>query len=1088
MRVYHSNRLELLAEDLASLIATDPADPLTPERIVVPHPTMGRWLQLELARALGIAANMKFELPAEFAWSVLREAVPSLAKGQGFDPGNLRWHLFELLPEFSRSPAGREVQDFLGDGDERKRFELADKLAAVYDRCINFRPDWIRDWERGAAPHWQARLWRSLAAKVPEQHWVQALDAFQREISKGTRPESWPRRAFFFNVSALSPSYLQLLEQLGRDIDLNIFLFNPSEAYWADIRSKRESLFLTGGEDPKDLHYEEGNELLAAWGRGGRDTFEALSGDADAQHGDPPSGGASRLVAVQQDIQALCRAQDAPAMESGQADCSLQIHCCHSAMREAEVLHDRLLDLLESNSDIEPADIMILTPDLARYGPVIAAVFEAEGRIPVTLSRFRAADSPTTRAFFDLLSLPGSRYGAEAVLAPLEAPSLRARFGIGEGSLPTIRNWIKEAGIRRGIDADGSGSERTPALPGNTWREGLRRMLMGYAAGDTDDLSLGLAPCVIRGEAGFDAGEDDFETLGRFISYCESAFELRSLLAQPPGAKQWAQSLLNVLNKFFDDGSVVAAFGGFEAARAAADEVKEIRTLIENFANQAGRANCRIPFDVVRQALKEAAGGPPHRPAQLADGAAIGRLASGQILPAKVICAVGMNGEGFPRNPPRHTFDLIANDKRRPGDRDVRHEDRFAFLEALLAARAGFIVTYTGRDQRDDSEIPPSVVVDELVDYLAARFPDSDPELKQSEDREAVRDSFRIRHPLQPFSPRYFAEDQNLFSYSKTMLDAARISRNENRQTPNRFIVALPEQDQSLRNVTLSQLARFFSNPAAGFLRERFGTRLSGEEEPIDEAEPLQLDGLEQYSLREEIRTRLGDERGGEVDPESVRSLLLASGSLPYGSFGALAYDHAFELTGGLNERLLPHAEALAAEPVNIDFEIGGFQIAGAIPNIAEDHMVWWRNGKLRTRYLIEIRLRQLAWIAAGNNPLAVKTIWIDGELEIPAPDPQVESILPWIEAWWRGLSEPLRFFPESSFACAKSLAKDGDEIKAISEARKKWIGNPFQSVPGECDDLNNRLLWNSDGEGDPLCGDFSNLAQNLLKQLASQL
>ena len=74
------------------------------------------------------------------------------------------------------------VRGYLRDGDPRKRLDLADRLARVYDQCLLYRPDWIREWEQGAAPHWQARLWQRLVEMDgPEgpQHWVRALDEFR---------------------------------------------------------------------------------------------------------------------------------------------------------------------------------------------------------------------------------------------------------------------------------------------------------------------------------------------------------------------------------------------------------------------------------------------------------------------------------------------------------------------------------------------------------------------------------------------------------------------------------------------------------------------------------------------------------------------------------------------------------------------------------------------------------------------------------------------------------------------------------------------------------------------------------------------
>ena len=66
MIVHRSNRTEVLVETLAELVATPPADPFTPETIVVQGPGMARWLGLELAARLGVWANHAFPFPRAF--------------------------------------------------------------------------------------------------------------------------------------------------------------------------------------------------------------------------------------------------------------------------------------------------------------------------------------------------------------------------------------------------------------------------------------------------------------------------------------------------------------------------------------------------------------------------------------------------------------------------------------------------------------------------------------------------------------------------------------------------------------------------------------------------------------------------------------------------------------------------------------------------------------------------------------------------------------------------------------------------------------------------------------------------------------
>ena len=376
MHIHHSNSLEALAGDVAARVRQDPADPIVAERVVVSHPTMRRWLTLELARANGIAANYRFELPAQFAWSMMRDVVPDLPFMQPFAPDNLRWRLFDMLPGFTRKPAAAPVRRYLEDGDPCRRFDLSGEIARMFDRCLLYRPQWIREWEAGDSPHWQARLWQDLVAVAGKGHWVSAVDRFHAAMDGGAVPGQWPARVTFFAVPALSPSYLDLLRRIASRVEVHYCLINPCRQYWGDIFTRFETVVHSGDDDPDTLHITEGNELLAAWGRIGRDTFDTLVDMKDARDFDcfvEPEG-RHRLADLQRDILDLKLAREERA-DGMPADGSLQIHACHSATREAEVLHDCLLDLFEKNPDIQPADVHILTPDPARYEPAIASVF-----------------------------------------------------------------------------------------------------------------------------------------------------------------------------------------------------------------------------------------------------------------------------------------------------------------------------------------------------------------------------------------------------------------------------------------------------------------------------------------------------------------------------------------------------------------------------------------------------------------------------------------------------------------------------------------------------------------------------------------
>ena len=1110
LRIVHSNRLEALAATLAELVRAEPGDPLAPERIVVPHRAVGRWLSLELARALGIAANLKFELPAGFAWSLMRGAVPGLPTEQPFAPAQLRWRVHEVLPRFAEEDReGRAVRRYLADGDPRKRFALADRLARVFDRCVVYRPDWIRAWDGGDAPSWQARLWRRVVeAEGSTAHWVGAIDAFRGAIEGGARPDGWPLRAIFFAVPALSPSYLDVLGAIGRRIDLRLFVHNPCREYWGDIYSRREIGRRAEGADPAEQYLTEGNELLAAWGRSGRDTFDSLvavaGGDGEERFVRPD--GAHRLADIQRDVLDLRLASEGaadgasntePDVGAGASDDSIRIHVCHSPVREAEVLHDCLLGLFDAHPDIGPADVLVLAPSLDVYGPAVEAVFGAAARIPFHVARRRSAASPAIRAFFELLAMRRSRLGVEAVLGPLDAEAVRARFGIAASDLPAIRDWVRKAGIRWGVDAAHRAAEGLPAIGDHAWRQGLRRLLLGYALPDPNELVAGVVPCPPRA-GGFEPGADEAELLGRFVTWCEAVFALRARLEEERPPREWARVLHEELGRFFAGGdaapAVEAGIGpgaGIGVASAVTEEVSEVRGLVRAFEGETRGTDVPIGSAVVHDVLLDLAEAPSREAVRLADAVTVTSLTPGQVFPAEVVCVIGLNDGAFPRSPSFPSFDLVAAGPGRRGDRDVRHEDRFVFLEALLAARRAFLVSYTGRGQRDDAAIPPAAVVDELKDYLGRRFPVG---------------SFETRHPLQPFSPRYFATaggeaeeasgpgegadgGRELFSYSEAMCEAARslVSDETRSGVPARFETALPqppESEGSERRVALGELVAFFANPTQWFLRERLGVRLELDDASLEDEEPFGLGPLERYWLRSDILDRMH----AGVTRRRDEALQRGSGRLPQAALGSIVHGRVWEEVEGLHRALDRHRGALEAPPVEIDVEVGGWHVVGSVGNVGPEGIVWWRPGRLRERDRIEIRLTQLALAAAGSGASGALALHLEKNeaksTRFAAPENAGEHLAEWLRVWGEGRSAPLPFFPEASLAYAKAVEGGADKAFALTKAHDAWLGSSGpRSRGGEV--VRDPYLQLVYGGRDPLADDFETLAADLLVPLA---
>ena len=290
LHLYQSNRLEDIAQMLARIQQVAPLEnPFAAEEIVIQSQGMRRYISQYLARETGIAANLRFSLPAGLAWRLMHEAMPDIPALSPFSSEVMRWRLLALFqsPEFAQSPdfaaARQALAPYLNNGDYAA-YQLSGQLADVFDQYLVYRPNWIETWAAGKlVPElansrsaeqqiWQAQLWQHLDdGKQGAPHRVQLWRTLMQSLA---RPNPrLPQRYFVFGIATLAPMYLQLLAQLAQHSQVHIFALNPSQAYWGNIIEPAQILNQT---QTADLSYQ-GHPLLASLGKQGRDFFNELA-------------------------------------------------------------------------------------------------------------------------------------------------------------------------------------------------------------------------------------------------------------------------------------------------------------------------------------------------------------------------------------------------------------------------------------------------------------------------------------------------------------------------------------------------------------------------------------------------------------------------------------------------------------------------------------------------------------------------------------------------------------------------------------------------------------------------------------------
>ena len=1076
IQVHYSNRLEVLVDELAAQVLLPSDAPLVPELVAISHSGMRRWLLLELAKRHGVAANIHFPLPASAIWHLLRTVFPRLEERSPFEPSSLRWAVLDALDDVAKNPASEPVRHYLAGADPLMRYELASKFAQRLDQYLVYRPDWVRRWAQGRSglpegeynrhEAWQAALLRLMRERLGATDWLSVLDRLLQAFAEDGRIlEGLPQSIHLFAVTALSPAYVDVLVGFSAHLDVHLYAMNPCREYWGDIVPARPAM--GGVEDEGAAYYARGNALLASLGRVGRELIDTLQDVGAVEHevyqdADPRS----ILGLVQQDILDLrdrARDEDArlPTLVVPSDDRSVQVHVCHSPVREMEVLRDQLLALFDEQRDLAPSDIVVMTPRIHDYASAIQTVFgrgSDDLSIPYAIVDRRAAQaSPVLATYMKLLTVVRGRFGADEVLGLLSNPALRRRFRIGEDALTVVTRWVREAGIHWGADAQARERAGAPPDDWHTWRFGLDRLVLGLSmVGAYDNLFAELHP--YDGVTGGDA-----ELLGSFTEFIELLMSYSHTFQDERTVPDWCDLLRQIAARFFDprageEREMQALLGGL-------DEVAQV--------THRAQFKGKVPLSVVDAELTATLSTISGRGGGFDVGSGVSSMFTGRVtfcemvpmrsIPFAVVCLVGMNDGAYPRRDPRLGFDLMSEYPRR-GDRTPRDYDRYLFLECLLAARKTLYLSYVGFDNRENARLPPSPVILELLDYLSAGFG-----LHGSGAHGVV-----VEHPLQPFSPRYFASQPRLFSYDLANFQASRALVYDPEVRPGFVDPPLaPRAAQPAQSVVaIEEFVASLLHPSRHFLQGRLGVRPSQVVEVVTDVEPFAVGGLERYLLRQTVLDGLVRETAGPT----LQSILMGDGQLPVGRIGEAVFGYEFDVVARhvAEGKVLLHR----AESLDVALEIGALTLVGQLDGWHPDEktLVLQRLGTLRAKDQLEAWLRHLI-ASCLVGPVETRFIAAQQVLEIAPVDAPERYLEVLSSLYQEGLTRPLAFFPEAALSFVKALERD--RHAALRGARSTWAGSGGdQRELGEANDPYNLIAF---GGGEPLGAEFERNAEAIM-------
>lgn len=989
--VHHGTRVERLLEHLVvSLRDRPPKDPFTPITIVVQSRGIERWLSQQIAQHLdadgaGIAANLRFPFPGRVVRELTRLVFPDHPEQDPWDPDRLVWPLLTLLTRHRQHPNIARLERYLAASDpqgtqvvDRRMWRFARQLADVLESYTLARPMMLRAWSLGEdlgpdltpleeAQRWQPWLWRSLVEELgvdPAHQLRQTIEA----IGEG-RVQLPPTLTDLrtFGISVVPGVQLDLVSALARRTRVELFVPIVSAKRWEDAGVAAA----TDGALPRAA-----NPLITASGRVADDAallfhdYATSVVDVDDAAG-AATAGDDLLAWIQAGIREDLEPRAGRARVLAPDDRSVRIHRCYGQTRQAEALRDALLRLLAEDETLEPRDILVMTPDLATFAPLIEAAFVGSSSVPdlpVTVAdRPVGANDPVVDSLLALLAITTTRATATSVLDLLGKEPVARRFGLGPDALEQASRWVVNTGIRWGFDREDRVYHGQPADRVHTWHAGIDRLLLGVAMADEDDRIIGdVTP--------FDHIEgDDAIVAGRLAEAITVIGSTVKSLRAPRDAAGWADALDQALDR------CVAVEPG-ETWR-----LEDLRSQITEVLDGASAPEALALSIDALHALIDAAMQRPRASAGYETGAVtLCELVPMRSIPHRVVCLLGLDDQSFPRTDPRPGFHLLEHHDA-VGDRDRRREDRALFLEAILAARQHLVITTNSWDVQTGQPHPPPVPLAELYETIdriaspspAPAHPDGDPQSATTTSEQVI-----IDHPLHPFSPAAFDRQRRdgPTSFDDDLRDASLQASTGDRSSLSLITHPLPEREGSqLQVIPLNRLQEAVTYPIRSLFRRRLGVDLNEDVTIVDDLEPLDLDGLHTAQLGREI---LVD--GGR---DGWSAAMVAGGTVPAGTPGTVLLRGIEEQVALIQDDLRAAANDVGIDPQHdllrggqthhVEVVVGDRVIAGSIDRLYVVGDIHQHHVRLSARFarrnpahLLALWVTHLVASAAGLGPL----------------------------------------------------------------------------------------------------------------------
>ncbi|GEM_PF-6296378 len=931
IKIYQSHSYEALTKKLSEFLFDGSKSVFSTEYIFYQSRGMRGKLPVDLACFKGIFGGAEF-IPLFKLEDFLIEKT-GLPVYKTSIPNIIKYNIFKCLDDDAFKSRFESIAAYY-ESDEIKRMQLAIQIENLFSKYIEHRREMMTEWlKEGFTTEnhhekWQAFLWKIIINSNSElnESFYKKVN-FQTSIDQPELQKSITKnlpRVFFFGITSLSLNEISLIKKLSGITETYLFLLSPSENI-----------------------AENNNEFIEYLAKKGKDTINALNETFKTpftEYLKSNNGFSGTLLGkVQCDIVTGVKTA---LFDKNNIDRSIQINSAYTPVRELEALYHYLLDLSKLDNGLKPKDVLVLIPELEEYAPYIKSVFESnknEYNFPYSIDRqiFSGQNTPAG-ILNNLLEISEDDFTSETIAQLLEHPVISSVFGIND--LEKIREWLKEVNIRCGINGSGNPEDETYIV---SFQYGLMRLIYSFALGENVQYQgHGKTFDAPAGEdiypAGRFEGRSDLALLCRFKFFVDNLIYMLEKRRHERTLNEWAE---------YVNSDVIFAFlikkdeeRDYETEDFT-DTVVHLQKKVSEFVSGMERDTEKISYKAFMIIFSGFISSQIRESRTPGGGITFASYNAMAGLEHKLVAILGMNYNNLPGSHSRLSFNLM--NESRPGDPDLKEQDKYIFLLSLLSAQKYLYLSYIGRSAKDNSTRPPSILTEQLIDYL------------QIDEKELSHESkIWVQHPLHTFSYKYNNPAfPRLVSY-----DVAEKTKKREKST---VVADLPEIEDTHNIISIKKLIGFYKDPLKLYINQKLGYYTYEEEVLLDEQEPFEIDdGLAKHQIKSFLM-----EKPDEVEREKYLRKQKHTGLLPLAKAGEEELQKTEDEIEEIRQRYISLKQCSNKIEKSKSLPVCGKELKGEY-TIYDNRQVFYCTSKWSSaaKYIIEAWIRHLFVKALGEN------------------------------------------------------------------------------------------------------------------------